>query len=144
MEQNSSIISRLSEKSTQLKDRQDILCNIFQNQISGSIINALLILQQENLLREYKEFIALVWRTAEEKNHLFTASVTSALPLAAKEREQLTKLLQKKFPERTLMFEEKVDPRILGGLTVAVGDLRFDASLKGKITQLTHQLITTH
>jgi F-type H+-transporting ATPase subunit delta len=143
LEQNSELVSRLSEKSIKLEERQQLLRNISQNQISSSIINALLILQQENVLREFKEFIALVFRAAEEKDRLFTANVTSALPLEVKERDELAKLLQKKFPERALMFEEKVDPRILGGLTVAVGDLKFDASLKGKIKQLAHQLAAT-
>lgn len=141
LNQNPKILSELSEKSIKLEKRQKILRQIFQDQVRHEIINALLILQRENLLSELKEFVPLAFRAAEEKNRLYTASVISALPLAPAERDELVGLLEKKFPDRSLMFEENVDSRILGGLTVAIGDLRFDASLKGKIKQLTRQLM---
>ncbi len=65
------------------------------------------------------------------------AEVTSALPLTEEEQELVRRdLLQKIGGAATVSF--RVDPEILGGLVVRVGDRVVDGSLSGRLAEL-HQ-----
>jgi F-type H+-transporting ATPase subunit b len=64
-----------------------------------------------------------------------TAEVTSALPLSAEEKEIVRRdILSKIGNEATISF--RVDPSILGGLIVKVGDKLLDASVAGQLETL--------
>jgi F-type H+-transporting ATPase subunit b len=67
------------------------------------------------------------------------AVVTSALPLTQKEEEAVQKDVIKKLGGKGKV-EFKVDPRILGGLVVRVGDKVLDGSVSGQLTELRQNL----
>jgi F-type H+-transporting ATPase subunit b len=63
-----------------------------------------------------------------------TAEVTSALPLTNEEQEAV----KKNFRAKEVTF--KVNPAILGGLVVKIGDKVLDGSVAGKLEGLRHSL----
>lgn len=65
--------------------------------------------------------------------------VTTARPLNEKIRLSLKKTLEKKF-EMPIFLTELLDPGLKGGLRLQTTDWLFDASLKGRLTRLTHEL----
>ena len=65
------------------------------------------------------------------------AEVTSALPLALDEQVAIRADLATR---GTLDVDFKVDPRILGGLVVRVGDRVVDASVSGQLESLKQSL----
>jgi F-type H+-transporting ATPase subunit b len=69
-----------------------------------------------------------------------SAEVISALPLSADEKETVKRdLLNKLGAQATVTF--RVDPSILGGLVVRVGDKVWDASVAGKLDNLRQSLV---
>lgn len=64
-----------------------------------------------------------------------TAHVTVAEELAPKRREELAAAL-KEITGKTVDFDVKVDPKILGGLIVRLGSRMVDASLKTKLNSI--------
>ena len=67
-----------------------------------------------------------------------TATITSAVPLTAKEQAAITAKLNAR--EAGLNYEWKVDSSLIAGLTVKVGDNVTDASIRTRIEQLTKNL----
>ncbi|NWG33264.1 MAG: F0F1 ATP synthase subunit B [Chloroflexi bacterium] len=63
-----------------------------------------------------------------------TAEVTSALPLTGEEQEAV----KKNFKAKEVTF--KVNPSILGGLVVKIGDKVLDGSVAGKLEGLRHSV----
>jgi F-type H+-transporting ATPase subunit b len=63
-----------------------------------------------------------------------SADVTSALPLSDGEQEAVKKDLLSKVGAQTVIFH--VDPAILGGLVIKVGDKVLDGSVSGKLEGL--------
>jgi F-type H+-transporting ATPase subunit b len=66
------------------------------------------------------------------------AEITSALPLTAAEQESVRKDILSKAGAQTVSF--RVDPSILGGLVVRVGDKVLDGSVAGKLEGLRQSL----
>lgn len=68
-----------------------------------------------------------------------SAEVTSALPLTADEQAIVKKeILVKMGSKSEVAF--KIDPSILGGLVIRVGDKMLDGSVAGKLDDLSHNL----
>ena len=68
-----------------------------------------------------------------------SAEVTSALPLTKKEQETVSKDVIGKLGESaTISF--RVDPNILGGLVIHIGDKILDGSVAGKLESLSRSL----
>lgn len=65
--------------------------------------------------------------------------VKSAVPLTDDERATLESKLQARFGE-ALGFEYVVDPAVLGGVLVRVGDQIIDGSVAGKLAALREHL----
>jgi F-type H+-transporting ATPase subunit delta len=66
--------------------------------------------------------------------------VTSALPLTAAQRERLAAAVEAA-TGRQPSLEERVDPAILGGLVVQLGDRKADASLATRLKNLSAALL---
>lgn len=67
-----------------------------------------------------------------------TAQVTSALPLSADEEESVRRDVLAKAGAKEISF--RVDPSILGGLVIRVGDKVLDSSVAGKLEGLRQSL----
>lgn len=67
------------------------------------------------------------------------AEVTVARPFGEAEREDITRRLSQATGKQ-VDVQMKVDPRILGGIVVRIGDELIDASVAGRLARLRHQM----
>ena len=67
-----------------------------------------------------------------------SAEVTSALPLNESEQDTVKKSVLEKVGAKAVAF--RVDPSILGGLVIKVGDKVLDGSVAGKLEGLRQSL----
>jgi F-type H+-transporting ATPase subunit delta len=69
-----------------------------------------------------------------------TAVVTSAIPLTKPETEAVRDRVRK-MTGAEVELESVIDPSLIGGLTVRVGDQLLDASVRGRLERLREQLV---
>jgi ATP synthase F1 delta subunit len=85
----------------------------------------------------YRELDALV--AAEQKRLI--VELTTAYELSDEEAASiLTKI--EKASGRTVEATRKVDSSLIGGIVLQAGSLRVDASVKGRLERLRHELVT--
>ncbi|WP_026369653.1 ATP synthase F1 subunit delta [Kallotenue papyrolyticum] len=68
------------------------------------------------------------------------ASVTSAVPLSEEQQQAIVQQLRAKYGP-ALEVEFKVDPSILGGLIVRVGDKVLDESVRSRLVELQQRML---
>ncbi|MDI3298837.1 MAG: F0F1 ATP synthase subunit delta [Bacillota bacterium] len=78
-------------------------------------------------------------RLADEAEGVREASVTTAMPLDEANREALRRRLEEWTGGR-VRLREQVDPAILGGLIVRVGDRRVDGSVRTRLEEMRRHL----
>ena len=65
----------------------------------------------------------------------------TAIALKDEELDKIAKAYAKKYGLTTLKITNKVDPSILGGVVLQVGDIRIDGSIRTKLQEIREQLI---
>lgn len=85
------------------------------------------------IVRQFEDLI-------RERDQAVVALVTSAQPLSEEQRTDLIAQLQVR-TGKTVTLEELVDPEIIGGLVLRVGDQLMDLSIAGKLRRLREQVV---
>jgi F-type H+-transporting ATPase subunit delta len=75
-----------------------------------------------------------------ERRGRIEVRVSSATPLAADAREALTAAARRR-TGREPIVSERVDPSLIGGLVVRIGDDKFDASIARELARFEHDLL---
>lgn len=73
---------------------------------------------------------------------IYRVHITSASALSETERKRLKALVQRHLKGGTMEYSESVDPSLIGGFTVSVGNDRVDASVSNELKQLRLNLIS--
>ena len=105
------------------------------------VVNALKLMQQRGDLDLIDEVAAALTRSVAGQHEPVKAEVTSAVPLSAEEEEQLRRSLSAQYGDG-LVFTFRVDPALLGGLLVRVGDRLIDTSIASRLNALRESLIS--
>jgi len=75
----------------------------------------------------------------DEARRLLPVQITTAVKLDSKTVDELSKRIGDQV-DRTIVMSTEVDPQILGGVTLRVGNVILDASIKTRLEQLRKQV----
>ena len=112
----------------------------FHGRASDLFLNFLLVLNEHDRLEALRAIAAAVRELYEQQAGLVHVQVRSAVPLADDQRDRLRQELKARFG-REPVLETRVDPDLLGGLTVQVGDVLYDASIRSRLERIRNHLI---
>lgn len=124
----------LSSPVIKMDVKKSALSEIFSNVQAET--NSLFNLLFENKRFEILDAIAKEYnRLFDESNGIEVAKVTTAFPITA---ELQTKVLAKiaEFSNKKITIENIVDPTIIGGFILRVGDQQYNASVASKLGEL--------
>lgn len=133
------LLRDLAETTIPLEKRQGALQKGFGKDVHPFVLNALLALQRRDSLDELARFIQVAEAFGQRLAQHERVQVTSATTLTKEQREDVEQMLKKKV-KGTYDLEERLDPSLIGGLILTIGDKQIDASVKGNIQRLSHVL----
>lgn len=91
------------------------------------------------LMKAARTFPALLEHEWLKQEDAVSVKLTSTTGHAGHAKDDILAILQGAL-KRTCFLEERIDPAIRGGLLLTVGDERFDATLRGALTELASRL----
>lgn len=86
------------------------------------------------------EISAMYESLRNQAEQVLAAAVTSAFPMTEGQITELTGLLEKKHGKQ-VKVTVVVDPTLIGGVSIAIGDEVFDASVRGKLSRMATALM---
>ena len=112
---NPDYITLLLEPSIPRRERLGLLEEAFKNQLHPYLLNYLMILLENSLLRGYSASYR-TYRTSYYKDHgIAEATVTSAIELTKAQKDSLVSKLEQ-ISGKKIVLKQKVDSAVLGGL----------------------------
>ena len=140
--ENPAYITLLSEPSIPRRERLGLLEEAFKDQLHPYLLNYLMILLENSLLRGYSASCR-TYRSSYYKDHgIEEATVTSAVALSQAQAEALQARLEA-ISGKKILLRQRVDSSILGGLKVEIGGKLLDGTVMGRLTDLRKKVSET-
>jgi F-type H+-transporting ATPase subunit delta len=118
-------------------EEKKAVLNVILSKIKSKqmVINFCHLLADNNRLGFLADIQAFYAQLLDEHQGVSRGEVVTAINLDKEQRDSLKSSLEKKV-NRQLILEYTVDPRILGGLVLKVGDRIMDASLRAQLVAM--------
>ncbi len=140
LQQNPTAANTLSNETISLNDRIAALESVLPADTPAELRNTLKLMVQEGSLGLLDQLGDALGRVGSgESGGPVKAEVTSAIELSAQEQEQLRNSLQERYGDN-LVFSFHVNPSIMGGLRVRVGDRLIDTSVASRLQTMREKL----
>ena len=129
----------LSNPAVALEQRQALVEKALSNAVSRQVLNLIVLLLQRGRIEQLPRVAVEFRRLDNRRQGITEASATAAAELTPAELEALTDRLEQ-FTGGRVELDVAVDPSLLGGLVVRVGDRLIDGSVRGRLERLRNQL----
>lgn len=115
--------------------KQAIIREVFTGRIADATLDFMMLLAEKKREIMLKDIIAAFKSLYNERHNIQTVRIASAIPLNDDLRKQITGALEVKIGKKTEPTFI-VDPTLKGGITINIGDLTFDGSVRRQIELL--------
>ena len=138
--ENPDMLRLLSDPIIRKNQKEEFLSS-FSDKFSSETKNFL------DFLLEYRRFESLTaiieaFNTLyDEYKNIASGTAVSAIKLNEDELSRISQAYAKKYGFKELILTNKVDPSILGGIILKVGDRIIDGSIRTRLQQIREQLI---
>ncbi len=115
--------------------KNEIIDEIFKNQINEKVINFLKILADKKRFSELNEIISAYSEKVDEINNIKRVEVISVVELSEEQKRQTVEKLQNRL-QKNVVVQWTKNADIIGGLVIKIDDDIIDSSLKNKLEKL--------
>jgi F-type H+-transporting ATPase subunit delta len=135
------VMRLLANPAIPASSRIEALGRIIGEEVRGTQRNLLALLVRRGRFEQLPAVAREFRRLYRRREGIVEATVTSAATLDAAEATALRGRLEAVTGQR-IELEQQVDPELLGGVQVRVGDQLIDGSVRGRLERLRNQLTT--
>ena len=131
-------------KHTQIstKQKKRVFINIFKGKIDEELLSFLLILIEKDRILFLKEKLKEMEKIHLDKLNVLQGIVKTTIPLEEYEYNSLVEKLEKKY-NKDIILKKIIDPEILCGIYVRIGNDIIDGTVKTRLEDLKKLMLTT-
>jgi F-type H+-transporting ATPase subunit delta len=118
--------------------KEDILARIAEGS-DELVVNFVKLLAEKGRAAELDEVADELDVLVAVDQRVLDVELTTAHELSDAEFERITKQIEEA-SGRAVQAERKVDPELIGGIVLQAGSMRLDASVRGRLERLRHEL----
>jgi|694.fasta_scaffold16736_11 F-type H+-transporting ATPase subunit delta len=135
LDRNPKLEAALANPKMQAEDKWALLDRVFGGKMNGTLLTFLKIVARRYRLNAIRAIQESASKLRDELAGRVQVEVTVSKPLDAAAEQALVAKLQGLF-KKDVRLQTKVNPAILGGLVVRVGDTVYDGSVDGQLRLL--------
>lgn len=120
--------------------KAQVIDKVFESRASHLFVDFLKVLNQHERLDLLRPILIAAKEISDERAKRIRVEVRSAVPLVDEQTHRLRQQLRDALKLEPVLQTE-VDPDLLGGVVVQVGDWLYDASVRAKLDSIRNQLI---
>lgn len=142
VEQSEDLAGFLKNPVVPAEKRRAILKDIFHGKIDPLTYKFILFLEAKGRLAHLKSICPVFDRLRAGARGILRAQWNSSVELSPHDVHALTDYLKSKFDGKEVEASRHVDPRILGGIKIQVGDTVYDYTLQTQLKKFKHAVVT--
>ena len=130
----------LASPRTRDRDKREVLKKTLDGKVATAVLLFVDLLLRKKRLGEFDVIVSEFEALVERQQGIKRAHVVSAVPLAGDERERLHRELERTTSSKIRLTDE-VDPSLIGGAFVRIGDRVIDRSVRTLLESIEQQLL---
>ena len=133
--ENEAFLHLLGNMSMSKEERVRIVDETFKGQIHEYTLNFLKILVERGAIHAFSECAAAYQESYFRDHQVAVAEVTTANPLNEEQKNRLREKL-KKLSGKEIVFKEKTDPSVMGGVLLQMDGKRYDNTVRHRLAAI--------
>lgn len=139
--EKSALVTRLDNAAESFDSKKALINSVLPRDADPEVRNLALLLASQNKIHLLNDVVSDFDRMVAAGIPGNTARVTSAIELTSAERTKLESKLLTQYGA-DLAFDYRLDPSILGGVIVRIGDIVMDGSVSAKLAAMKQKMET--
>lgn len=104
--------------------------------------NAVHLISKKHLMSKSKEILTSLEKIIDKSEEVVRAKISSRAKIEKKIVDEIEDFIKSRYKAKNTVLEFEIDPKLLGGIKIQIGDEIIDTTLKSKIQKLENYLIT--
>ena len=121
------------------EEKQQMIDRVFSEEAASETLALLQLLLRWDRMEQLPSVAEEALCISEARQGILRGQVTTAHPISSAETDRLAQAVGKAMGKRVIL-ERRVDPRLLGGASVAVGGMLLDGSVRAQLKRVEEQL----
>jgi len=122
------------------ESKKSVLNDTFAS-ISETVLNLVFLLVDRGRISTISNLVTEYVKIADETRNIADATVYSVTAMSSEELDKIGALFASKLGKNSIRLKNEIDPSLIGGYKVRVGNRIFDGSLKNKLVRIERELI---
>ncbi|MCZ2257539.1 F0F1 ATP synthase subunit delta [Sporosarcina sp. G11-34] len=136
----SELVQLLNTPQLTATKKKELLANLFKG-ANPLVVNMLSLLLDRKRINEVVNLVDEFVASADEAAGTAAATVYSTRKLSADESQAISTAFAQKVGKNALRIENIIDPTLLGGIRLRIGNRIYDSSVSSKLNRLQRDLI---
>lgn len=139
LDQSKDLNEFLTNPIISIEDKKEIIDKVFSKEIDILLVNFLKLLIDKNRFNTFDEIINVYNQSLDDINNISRIQVTSAVAMTEELKKKLKEKLETKL-KKNVVLDLSINPQIIAGLVIKMGDDVIDMSLKHKLEDLSKNI----
>ncbi len=140
---NENLVKIMNHPKIVVEEKQKMAEEIFKNRASREMIGLLTMLIAKGHFKEYSNVLQYFIQQVKEYKKIGTAYIASPVELSLAQKDSIRRKLLDTTKYLQFEFQYEIDPSLIGGIVIRIGDRVVDGSIKNKLARLTSDLVKT-
>lgn len=123
-----------------MEKKLTLLKDIFQEGLSQNMMGLLHVLVRKGRISEIMPVLDYFMQQVSEYKKIGDVLVRTPMPLPVEQKERLERKLLEVSGYETVSVDYQIDPGLLGGMVIRIGDRVLDNSIRSKLDAMSRQL----
>ena len=137
---NEEFIKIMSHPRISVEEKSSILENVFKGKVSDEVMGFLMTIEDKGRFQEINSILTYFVDKVREYKKIGVAYVTSATALTDSQKKAIESRLLETTSYVSFLMEYDVNPALIGGMVVRIGDRVVDSSIKCKLDNMAKEL----
>lgn len=140
VQKNEDLAKMMNHPKIVIEEKQKIVEDVFKDRASREMIGLMVMIIAKGHFNEFDGVLKYFIAQVKEHKKIGTAYITSAMELSLAQKDSVRrKLLETTdYVQFDLIYD--IDPSLIGGVVIRIGDRVVDGSVKSKLARLTSEL----
>ena len=140
LEGNPELTALLNNPRVVKEEKVSMIHQIFSGRVEEALMGFLAVVVEKDRQNDLIPILEYFIQRVKEFKHIGTASVTSAVELSEGQKERLKEKLLASTGYVMFEMDYQVDPSLIGGMVIRIGDRVVDSSIRTRLYELKREL----